>query len=159
MPATRRTSGMPTSRKTTSADRGLPGSPITGTPSHSASSVGLPGLIASPWHQMPGAPSRPDDRRRSGPAAPTDEPGRDHDHGRCRASASRSARLERGGVVGDDAARHGLAARLGDQRGERRRAVASRTWPGRKRAVAGGTTSSPVETIATRGRACDRAPR
>ena len=35
----------------------MPGSPITGTPSHSASSVGLPGLIASPWHQMPGGPS------------------------------------------------------------------------------------------------------
>ena len=34
------------------------------------------------------------------------------------------------------------------------RAVASRTWPGRSAAVSGGTTSSPVEKIATRGRAC-----
>ena len=49
MPATRRSTGSPTMRNTTRADSGLPGSPITGTPSHSASSVGLPGLIASPW--------------------------------------------------------------------------------------------------------------
>ena len=33
-------------------------------------------------------------------------------------------------------------------------AVASRTCPGRSRAVSGGTTSSPVEKIVTRGRAC-----
>jgi hypothetical protein len=33
-------------------------------------------------------------------------------------------------------------------------AVASRTWPGRSAAVSGGTTSSPVDRITTRGRAC-----
>ena len=62
IPATVRTSGMPTRRKTTSAERGLPGSPISGTPPQSASSVGLPGLIARPWQTT--SPSRADDASR-----------------------------------------------------------------------------------------------
>ena len=44
MPATVRTSGTPTRRNTTSAERGFPGSPISGTPAQSARSVGLPGF-------------------------------------------------------------------------------------------------------------------
>ena len=37
-------------------------------------------------------------------------------------------------------------------------AEASRTWPGRSTAVAGGTTSSPVEKTVTAGRACTVTP-
>ena len=47
-PPTIRTIGIPISRNTTSAERGLPGSPITGIPPTSASSVGLPGFSDSP---------------------------------------------------------------------------------------------------------------
>ena len=118
-PPTRRTSGMPISRKTTSAERGLPGSPITGTPPHSASSVGLPGLMARPWHQIRAAP-----RRRTASAvssrAPTDEPAEIDDEV---AAAERRAerRLQRAGIVGHDAALHRLAACLGDQPGQRER--------------------------------------
>jgi hypothetical protein len=48
MPPASRSTGPPTSRITTSADTGFPGRPITGRPSTSASSVGFPGLSASP---------------------------------------------------------------------------------------------------------------
>ena len=43
---------------TTSALAGFPGNPTTGVPSHIASTVGLPGLIAIPCTSTPGAPSR-----------------------------------------------------------------------------------------------------
>ena len=118
-PPTRCTSGTPSSRKTTSADRGLPGSPMTGTPAHSASSVGLPGRIARPWHQIPGGP-----RRRTTPAVssrtPTEEPAEITIRSLV-ASAARSAVSRASAIVGHDAARDRLAARLGHHRGERDR--------------------------------------
>ena len=132
----------------------------TGTPSHSASSVGLPGLIASPWHQMPGAPSAATASAVSS-RPPTEEPAETTTTS-APASGARERRLERRAVVGDDPARHRLAARLADERGEGDGAgvahlscLPASAWPGR-------TTSSPVERIATRGRACtgelDRRP-
>ena len=118
MPATVRTSAIPTSRKTTSAERGLPGRPISGTPSQSASSVGFPGLSASPWQTT--SPSRPTTvavRSR----APTDEPA---ETTTTSSSADRLGEhaLERVGVVGDDPAQDRLAARLAHEPGQRRRA-------------------------------------
>ena len=78
-PPTRRTSGDPMRRNTTSAERGLPGSPTIGTPPQSASSVGLPGLIARPWQKIPGSPRRP--TAVGGLVACADRrAGRDHDH-------------------------------------------------------------------------------
>lgn len=47
-PPRRHSTGMPITRNTTSADVGFPGRPNTGIPSHSARSVGLPGLSARP---------------------------------------------------------------------------------------------------------------
>ena len=118
MPATVRTSGIPTSRKTTSAERGLPGSPISGTPSQSASSVGLPGLIASPWQTT--SPSRATTvavRSR----APTDEPAETTTTSSLGDRLGEHA-LERVRVVGDDPAQDRLAARLAHEPGQRRRA-------------------------------------
>src|SRR6266699_1648244 len=150
-PPTRRTSGTPSSRKTTSADRGLPGSPITGTPSHSASSVGLPGRIAMPWHQIPGGPTR-----RTTPAVsslvPTDEPAeitiRSLAGSAPRSTASRaygsSGTMPPG--TGSPPASATIAASA--------TADASLTCPGRSVTASGGTTSSPVENTVTRGRAC-----
>ena len=144
MPATVRTSGTPTRRKTTSAERGLPGSPISGTPPQSASSVGLPGLSASPWQTI--SPSRAATvavRSR----APTEEPA---ETTTTSSSATRLAehalelRPRRPGRSRAGPARRRPRARARPARARRRRA------PGRARAsaVAGGTTSSPVETIA-----------
>ena len=44
-------------RKMLMHDTGLPGSPNTGLPSHIARIVGLPGRMATPWTNTPGAPS------------------------------------------------------------------------------------------------------
>src|SRR5919202_4627297 len=73
MPPTSRTIGIPTSRKTTSAERGLPGSQMTGTSPASASSVGLPGRSAIPCVQIPGSPSSATTAAVSS-RAPADEP-------------------------------------------------------------------------------------
>ena len=150
-PPTSRTIGIPISRKITSAERGLPGSPMTGTPADSASSVGLPGRIARPWHQMPGGPSRRTAAAVSS-RAPTDEPAEITIRS-LPASAARRASSSRPASSGtipppagsppDSVTSAASAA-----------AVASRTWPGRSVAVSGGTTSSPVDKIVTRGRAC-----
>ena len=61
------------SRKTTSAERGLPGSPMIGIPSLWASSVGFPGLIARPWHQISACGS-PATAAAVSSRPPTDEP-------------------------------------------------------------------------------------
>ena len=128
---------------------------MTGTPPQSASSVGLPGRSAIPCAQMPGLAQPGDDggglvagaHRRARPT---------RRRRRWTATASRSDGRERVVVVGDDPARVGLAARVAHERGERR--PRSRRGPGRRRAPrsAGSTTSSPVDTIATRGRAWTR---
>jgi hypothetical protein len=61
--------------------------------------------------------------------------------------------LQRGPVVRDDADLDRLPAgvRISPASAD---AVASRTCPAASVVVSGGTTSSPVDTIATRGRAC-----
>ena len=149
MPATVRTSGTPTRRKTTSAERGFPGSPISGTPPQSASSVGLPGLIASPWQTI--SPSRPATvavRSR----APTEEPAETTttSSSAMLSPRARSSSAASSGTIprstGSPPASRTSPARAGAQ--------ASRTWPGASVRVLGGTISSPVEMIPTRGRAC-----
>ena len=67
---TRRTSGTPTSRNTTSAERGLPGRPSTGTPPQSASSVGLPGRTRGRGRR----PGRAPPQAAVWSRAPADEP-------------------------------------------------------------------------------------
>ena len=131
MPPTSRTSGTPTRRKTTRAERGLPGSPITGTPPQSASSVGLPGRMAMPVAQIPGAP-RPATAAAVSSRAPTDDPA---DTTTTSLLGDRVAqhRGEALAVVGDDAEQVGLAARVADERRERERA--SRRAPGPPRAT------------------------
>src|SRR5215469_10954453 len=149
-PPTRYSSGMPISRKTTRADRGFPGSPMTGTPAHSASSVGLPGRIARPWHQMPGGPRRPTAAAVSS-RAPTDEPAEITITSLVPSAARRPASSAAGssGTMppgrGSPPACAIIAASA--------TAVASRTCPGRSVTVSGGTTSSPVEKTVTSGRA------
>ena len=127
MPPTRRTIGMPSSRNTTSAERGLPGSPMTGTPPQSARSVGLPGRSAMPCAQMPGSPS-PATAAAVSSRAPTEEPadttttslGRDRVAQRPR-PAPRGRRARSRARSGSPPASRASAASAG--------AVASRTWP------------------------------
>ena len=109
-PPARRTSGIPISRNTTSAERGFPGSPITGTPAHSASRVGLPGRMARPWHQMPGGPSRATAAAVSS-RAPTEEPAETTIMS-VAGSAARSAASSAARSSGMMPAWHALAARL-----------------------------------------------
>ena len=161
-PPTMRTIGMPISRKTTSAERGLPGSPMTGTPPQSASSVGLPGRNASPWHQMPGSPS---DAMAAAVSSrePTDDPAETttRQPGTTLPEGSDSSSLAqlvaRAPVVGHDAREARLAAGFADERGEGGRGgVADLADPNSARRER--TSSSPVDTIATRGRAYTGTP-
>ena len=115
-PPTRRTTGIPTRRKTTSAERGLPGRPISGTPPQSASSVGLPGRSASPWQKI--SPRPTDDGRRSGRASRR-RSRRRRRRGRSLASAASSARGQRVAVVAARCRALGLAAGLAHERRER----------------------------------------
>ena len=152
----RHTSGTPTSRNTTSADSGLPGSPMTGTgvppTAHSASSVGLPGLMASPWHQIP-AEAR--DRAGGLVAGADRRAGRD-DHEVAPGERLAQRGLQRAGVVGARCRRHRLAAGVGHQAGERRcRRVPHLSRPqvrGRRRhdLVAGGDDRRPAAGRAPR---------
>ena len=166
---------MPTSRKTTSAERGLPGSPMTGTPPQSASSVGLPGRSAIPWAQMPGSPS-PATTAAVSSRAPTDEPAETTTTSHCGDRRRAATARERVAVVGDDPARVGLAAGVADERGQRR--PRSRRGPGRSPSVrrrrrrrprrrsrrsprAGGraTRTSVTPAAASRPRSCARSGR
>ncbi len=139
-------------RKTTSAERGLPGSPMTGTSPASASSVGLPGG----W-RCRGTRCR---ARRAGDdggrlvARPDRRAGRDHDEVGCRRPRRRAARRARAGRRRRSRSGRGIAARLAHERGERRGARVAHLADLRASRSPGATTSSPVETIATRGRAC-----
>ena len=122
---------------------------MTGTPSHSASSVGLPGLTAMPWHQI--VPSRPTTPAVSS-RVPTEEPAEITTRSLA-VSAPRSASSRAcasSGTMPDNAGSPPASA----ARAASATAVASLTWPGRSVAVSGGTTSSPVEKMVTRGRAC-----
>ena len=126
----------------------MPGSPINGTPPQSASSVGLPGLIASPWQTT--SPSRATTAAvRS--RAPTDEPAETTttSSSATAPASTRSSSAASSGTIprctGSPPASRTSPASAGAQ--------ASRTWPGDGDAVLAGTTSSPVETIPTRGRA------
>src|ERR1022692_1566897 len=149
-PPMRRTNGIPIRRKTTRADRGLPGSPITGTPAQSASSVGFPGLIARPWHQMPGAP-----RRATAVAVPSRAPTEEPAEITMTSLLPSAARRAASSASGSSGTMPPWTGSPPDSLTSAARATAdaSRTWPGRNVAVAGGTTSSPVEKIVTSGRA------
>ncbi len=121
---------------------------MTGTPAHSASRVGLPGLMASPWHQMPGSPRRPTAFAVSS-LAPTEEPA-EISSTSLAGSASRRAFSSAPGSSATIPPNTG-APPASVTRAASADAVASRTWPGFSSAVSGGTTSSPVEKIVTTG--------
>ena len=87
-PAAARPAGTPPARTA-----GCRAARAAARPSHSASSVGLPGLIASPWHQMRVHRARPPRRRSRRGRRPTTRPR--PPPGRCRASAARRVPRER----------------------------------------------------------------
>ena len=150
-PPTSRTSGIPSSRKTTSAEQRVPRQPDD----RHAAAVGEQGRLAG----LDGQPVAPDPRLAEAattPAvssrAPTDEPAEITTRSLAVSAADRAGSSASGssgtmppmtGSPPASATRPASAT-----------ADASRTWPGRSAAVPGGTTSSPVEKIATRGRAC-----
>ncbi len=101
------------SRKTTSAERGLPGSPMMGIPSLAARRVGLPGLMARPWHQI-SAPDGGDGRGRL--VARADRRARADDHHVAVGERVAERVVQRAGVVADDLRRVRPPAGLAHQR-------------------------------------------
>ncbi len=151
-PRSRRRDARPASRsgeRRRAPSAGCPAARSSGTPPQSASSVGLPGRSASPWQQI--SPQADDDVGGL-VARPTDEPAETTTTslvGERRRQRARPARRGRRGRC---------RARRARRRPRARAPRARRRWrrgPGRPRAsrVAGSTTSSPVDRIATRGRA------
>ena len=146
-PASDQTSGTPISRKTTSADSGLPGSPRTGTPLALGEQRRLARLDRQAVAPDRRRARRP--RRRSRPARrprsrPRSRPGRRSraPAGSAELQAPRSSGRCRRGPARRPRRRPGRPAPRRSRRGP---------GPGRSVAVSGGTTSSPVEKIATRG--------
>ena len=131
------------------AEVGKPGRTTTGLVPTTARQIGLPGLSATPWTRMPGAPRRATTRCATSPApfeVPPDSTTRS-----AALEALAQPALQRGLVVGDDAERHRHAAQLLDRGGHHGARWNRRRAPGRS-AAPGGTSSSPVESTATRGR-------
>ncbi len=147
-PPSSRTSGRTIRHATTSALAGFPGSPTTGVPSHIASTVGLPGLIAIPCTSTPGEPSRATTcavRSRTD----TDEPA-DRTTASASSSAARNARSS--STASSGTIPHGTGTPPACA------TTAATVVPLTSRICAGpgtapaATTSSPVERIAIRGR-------
>ena len=154
MPPTSRTSGIADQAEDDERRARVAGQPdATGTPPQSASSVGLPGRSAMPWPRSRRRPGRRRRRRSRRARRRTTRPRRPPR--RCarprRAARAASASRSSGTMPrrsGSPPASRTSAASAG--------AAASRTWPASSDGVGGSTTSSPVDTIATRGRAWTR---
>ena len=107
-PARARITGATKAWKVKIAEVGKPGSTASGLPSTTARQSGLPGLSATPWTRMPGAPSLRHDAMREIARALRGAAARARP---CRTlQARRARRVERRLVVRKSAERHRLAA-------------------------------------------------